>query len=325
MSKVNLKNKELVTVVMATFNGEEYLEQQIISIVSQSRLPDEIIFVDDCSQDNTIEIINKLIETFPKTILVKKIFRKKNVGYIKNFIDGIFQATGELVFTCDQDDVWLPNKIAMNLDFFQEKKDCLALHSNTILIDKDNNLIKENAQEYQTEKKIKLAEFIKKVNYPGMSLVFRRDKIIRILESYRLLTLNLPTHDWTICLAAVLGDGFYITDKVYTMRRYTGVNVALNIKENRLVDIRDRIEGIKQYIVYYNFLIEIREINRSENIIDGNKYLNNALYRIRYLEKISLIMAAKNLIGLKYYPSLKSYFGDIILILKSKAVRRKIK
>lgn len=325
MSKVNLKNKELVTVVIATFNGEEYLEQQIISIVSQSRLPDEIIFVDDCSQDNTIEIINNLIETFPKTILVKKIFRKKNVGYIKNFIDGIFQATGDLVFTCDQDDVWLPNKIAMNLDFFQEKKDCLALHSNTILIDKDNNLIKENAQEYQTEKKIKLAEFIKKVNYPGMALVFRRDKIIRILESYRLLTLNLPTHDWTICLAAVLGDGFYITDKVYTMRRYTGVNVALNIKENRLVDIRDRIEGIKQYIVYYNFLIEIREINRSENIIDGNKYLNNALYRIRYLEKISLIMAAKNLIGLKYYPSLKSYFGDIILILKSKAVRRKIR
>jgi glycosyltransferase involved in cell wall biosynthesis len=318
MSKVNLKNKELVTVVIATFNGEEYLEQQIISIVSQSRLPDEIIFVDDCSQDNTIEIINKLIETFPKTIIVKKIFRKKNVGYIKNFIDGIFQATGDLVFTCDQDDVWLPNKIAMNLDFFQEKKDCLALHSNTILIDKDNNLIKENAQEYQTEKKIKLAEFIKKVNYPGMALAFRRDKIIQILESYGLLTLNLPTHDWTICLAAVLGEGFYITDKVYTMRRYTGVNVALNIKENRLVDIRDRIEGIKQYIVYYNFLIEIREINRSENIIDGNKYLNTALYRMRYLEEISLLMAAKNVKALKYYPSLKSYIGDIILILKSK-------
>ncbi len=325
MSKVNLKDKTLVSVVLATFNGEKYIKQQIMSIVSQTRLPDEIIFVDDCSQDRTIDIINEMIEKFPQNIYVKKIFREKNVGYVTNFIDGIFQTKGDLVFTCDQDDIWLPSKISMSLNFFKERKDCLALHSNTILIDKDNNILKKNAQEYYKEKKVNIETFIKKINYPGMALAFKRDKIIQIFESYKILSLNLPTHDWTICLAAVLGDGFYITDKVYTMRRYTGFNVALKINENRLVDSSDRIMGINQYIKYYDFLIEICELNSSKTFIDGRKYLSNALYRIAYLEELSLLMVAKNIMGLKYYPSLKSFLGDIILILKSKLVRRKIK
>lgn len=230
MKKVDMKNNLTASVVLATYNGEEFLAQQIESILNQTVLPNEIIFVDDCSKDSTRLIIYDFIEIIRvKGIESKIVNHDVNIGYIENFFSGIELASKELIFLSDQDDLWESNKIEKCKDYFEKNLDMLALHTNTNIIDRDNNLIERNFQEYnKVIEKIEVKKFVKKVNYAGMSLVFKngmfKDRLLEIKKST-----SLNTHDWFICLVASINDGFFVSSDVLNLRRYTGENFALKL------------------------------------------------------------------------------------------------
>jgi len=100
----------MISVCMATFNGEKYIKEQINSILIQLDYKDELIISDDGSTDKTMEIIHKFDD---KRI---KLFENKNMhGYAHNFENALKQATGDYIFFSDQDDVWLPNKVEIML------------------------------------------------------------------------------------------------------------------------------------------------------------------------------------------------------------------
>jgi glycosyltransferase involved in cell wall biosynthesis len=94
---------------MATFNGESYLAAQLESIVGQTRPPDEIIIVDDGSTDGTVAVAERFRPLANLRIEVNSV----RLGPIKNFERAAKLATGDLIFFCDQDDVWMPEKIAV--------------------------------------------------------------------------------------------------------------------------------------------------------------------------------------------------------------------
>ncbi len=98
-----------ISVVVATFNGEKYLAEQLDSIDRQTRLPDEIVICDDRSDDNTV----KIAEEFSKSsnVSVKIIQNQENIGYTKNFFRGLEFCQGDLVLLSDQDDIWFENKV----------------------------------------------------------------------------------------------------------------------------------------------------------------------------------------------------------------------
>ncbi len=97
-----------VTIVIATYNGALFLSQQMESVVAQSYPNIEIIAVDDCSTDATVEILESFQVKYPH---IKIIRNQQNLGYIKNFEKGCKLASGEYIALCDQDDVWYPDKI----------------------------------------------------------------------------------------------------------------------------------------------------------------------------------------------------------------------
>ena len=104
-------NEKLTTsVVMATYNGEKYIIEQLKSLRDQTKLIDEVLIYDDGSQDKTADLIRKFIE---KNKLDNWIFKvnEKNRGWRDNFMELLSAATKEIIFTCDQDDIWLPDKI----------------------------------------------------------------------------------------------------------------------------------------------------------------------------------------------------------------------
>lgn len=74
-----------ISVGMTTYNSERYIESQFMSIINQSILPDEIVIVDDCSNDNTVSIINELIKNCKQNIIIKLIVNKSNLGFVRNF------------------------------------------------------------------------------------------------------------------------------------------------------------------------------------------------------------------------------------------------
>jgi glycosyltransferase involved in cell wall biosynthesis len=102
-----------ITVVIATYNGAKFIEEQIRSIISQSVVPSEIIVSDDNSSDETVEIILKVLREFPNRYVVLK--NEKKIGFSGNFNRTLGYVLGDIIFFSDQDDVWFQNKIELQV------------------------------------------------------------------------------------------------------------------------------------------------------------------------------------------------------------------
>lgn len=98
-----------ISIAMATYNGAEHLQAQLDSFVSQPRLPEELIVTDDCSTDNTVQILENFAKIAPFKVIIHR--NDRNYGYCGNFNQALLRTTGDLVFLSDQDDVWFSEKI----------------------------------------------------------------------------------------------------------------------------------------------------------------------------------------------------------------------
>ena len=100
-----------LSVALCTYNGGPYLDAQLESIAAQTRPPDEVVVRDDGSTDDTLAIARAFAERAPFPVRV--VASDRNLGYVKNFEAAISACTGDLVALSDQDDVWLPHKLAV--------------------------------------------------------------------------------------------------------------------------------------------------------------------------------------------------------------------
>src|SRR3954471_19806627 len=104
---------KLISIVLATYNGEKYLAKQLESLFRQTYENIEIIAVDDCSNDKTLEILNEHAKRHRN---MKVFVNELNLGFIKNFDKGCSLASGEFIAPCDQDDYWDPFKMEKLFD-----------------------------------------------------------------------------------------------------------------------------------------------------------------------------------------------------------------
>lgn len=118
-----------ISVVMATYNGAQHLPAQIESILSQTLRPFEIVVIDDCSTDDTLAILQEYADNNPEISIIKQ---SENRGYIQSFAKGIEASTGEFIALSDQDDVWMPEKLATLFSAIREHE---LVYSDSILID----------------------------------------------------------------------------------------------------------------------------------------------------------------------------------------------
>jgi glycosyltransferase involved in cell wall biosynthesis len=110
--------QSLVTVVVPVYNGEQYLEKTVVSILSQNHQNIELILVDDGSSDKSAKIMQKLEKTDTR---IKPFYNGNGgVASARNF--GVNQAKGEFIAFCDQDDLWLPDKISKQIPLFNNPK-----------------------------------------------------------------------------------------------------------------------------------------------------------------------------------------------------------
>ena len=124
-----------VSVAMATFNGERYLRQQLESLAAQTRLPDELIVSDDASLDSTWGILEEFAERSPFPVRLTR--NEHTFGFAQNFSRSLSLCTGDIVFLCDQDDVWLEEKISTRLQAFSENQDVYCLVTDAYICDQN--------------------------------------------------------------------------------------------------------------------------------------------------------------------------------------------
>lgn len=180
----------MISVCLAVYNGENYLRQQLESILRQLSIDDEVIVSDDGSKDGTLDIVRALNDK--RIIITSNCGRHGPVG---NFENALNQAKGDYIFLSDQDDVWLDGRVSVAIEAMNEGYDCVICNRNHI--GKDGNLIENNVVK-EDFTKYPFYKVLMRNRYIGCCMAFTK----RHLELCLPFPKDLPMHDWWIGLLA---------------------------------------------------------------------------------------------------------------------------
>lgn len=199
----------MISVCIATYNGERFIREQIDSILRQLSSDDEIIVSDDGSTDNTISIINSIDD---KRIRVIEGPRKQSPT--SNFECALKASKGDFIFMSDQDDVWKPNKVKICMEWLQ-RYDCVV--SDAEVTDSSLNPLYPSLYAIMQVKQGRIYNTIWKNGYTGCCMAFRRN----VLEASLPFPKDIPMHDiWIGNVAAYKYNVKFIPDTLIYFRRH---------------------------------------------------------------------------------------------------------
>lgn len=220
-----------VTVLMATYNGERYLAEQIDSILGQKNVNVNLYIRDDRSADNTVGIINNYISRTSNVFLLNTLPGQS--GVTKNFfsiVRDIDTTIIDYMAYCDQDDIWLDNKLEMAVNEIKKNQvDCYA--SNLLMGDKDAKIIENKSvvsklvgylSNYKSNQQTKYDYYFEAAS-AGCTLVLNKRAAVYFRASVTKLFDRIPadaSHDWsTYALTRVNGFSWYIDKNAYIIYR----------------------------------------------------------------------------------------------------------
>ena len=199
----------MISVCVATYNGEKFIKEQIESILCQLSSDDEIIVSDDGSTDGTIVIINCIGD---KRIRIIEGPRKHSPTF--NFENALKEAKGDYIFLADQDDVWKTNKVEVCMKWLQ-KYDCVV--SDAEVTDSNLNPLYPSLYAIMQVRQGHIYNTVWKNGYTGCCMAFRRN----ILEASLPFPKDIPMHDiWIGNVAAYKYNVKFIPDKLILFRRH---------------------------------------------------------------------------------------------------------
>ena len=297
----------MVSVVMATYNGEKYIVKQLETIRRQTRMPDEVIICDDGSTDNTKEIV---LDYIKQKALENWSFysNSSNMGFYDNFFKAVFLAKGDTIYLSDQDDMWDTDKINIFEKIYQKKSDCMMLQSNYIYIDKKDKPIerkvdyhgKGNASGYVPLSIHDICKFAGS----GFTMSSRKEVVDMIIENALQENKDMfEFHDVLFGLMAVtIGKCGYVPE-VIDRHRLHDKNVT---QQARAVYVSDRtrkaqIDILEKRIQRFNLLINLCNNTKKTKVF--KEYSDFAAIRKNYIERFNL----KDFIKLMKY---KDYYAS---------------
>lgn len=204
-----------ISVCMATYNGEKYIREQIVSILGQLKQFDELIISDDGSNDGTLEIVRSFNDD-----RIKIVYNSLGKGYSQNFENAIKSALGEIIFLSDQDDVWFGDKVEKMLVLLEDSQ---LVVSNAQFVDENLDLIKETFFSLRGGQRGFLNNLYKS-RYLGACMAFRKEIYSKLFPfpSNR----NLCPHDLWITLIAEFYFKVSTIDEPLIYYRRHGENVS---------------------------------------------------------------------------------------------------
>ncbi len=195
----------MITILMGTYNGEKYIEEQIESILSQTEKKWRLVIQDDCSTDATPDIVKKYAENYKDKVTF--IERRFSSGSAKNnFASMLKLSKSDYVLTCDQDDVWLPSKIELTLKKMQEleskygKDSPFLVHTDLIIADAELKVIAGSMFEYQNldSKRDSFNNLLVQNIVTGCTMMINRS----LLDCVRDVPEEAIMHDWWLAIIA---------------------------------------------------------------------------------------------------------------------------
>jgi len=179
----------MITVCMATYNGEPFIRRQLESILKQLGSEDEVIISDDGSTDQTLAIVENIDD--PRTRIIHN---EGESGPVANFENALRHARGEYIFLSDQDDVWFPNKVSRMLPLL-ERYDLIL--TDCVVVNKHEQTLMPSFFNHRGSKP-GLMHNLYKNSYVGCCMAFRRSLLDRALP----FPPRIHMHDWWLGLIA---------------------------------------------------------------------------------------------------------------------------
>ena len=185
-----MENKKMIAILMSTYNGALFVKAQIESIITQTSDDWTLYIRDDNSSDNTLDIINKYTAKCSSIVMVND--EKGNLGCAGSFMELLQKVNSQYYMFCDQDDVWLPEKIEHSLIELKKKEPLfpgtpLLVYTDTAICDQDLNLIANSGWNYAkiTPTRYHKAKYVPICSVAaGLTSIFNRDSRDIACQSY---------------------------------------------------------------------------------------------------------------------------------------------
>jgi len=264
------------SIALTTYNGSKYIIELLDSLRMQTLKPDEVVIIDDVSSDNTVSIVTEYINKYDLKNW-KTLRNDTNLGWKKNFRKAMCLCTGDIIFFCDQDDIWHKDKIEAMVKSFVENKNVRVLISNYVLLSQGSKQKKGQAGSERDDGLLEHIQGMDKVgsiSRPGCTQAFTRE-----IKDLMLKYDNMDcAHDHVVYNLGLLTDSLYILNRqLIDFRRHTTNASTYQIKFGKA---RKSLEA-KERVKICDILLRCCENEKKEGKIDGvqtrrNFYLSRA-------------------------------------------------
>jgi GT2 family glycosyltransferase len=207
----------MISVALTTCNGIRYLKQQIDSVMQQLGALDELVISDDGSTDGTIELIIQLAEADRRI----RWLEGPQQGLVQNFAHALRYCQGDFIFLCDQDDVWLDDKVNHIMAVFANSPKTLLIQHNARFTDEQLKPLERTVFQWRHSRRGIVTNLIKN-RYQGCAMVFKR-QLLRLVLPF---PADIPMHDQWIGLVAELAGKVIFLDEVLMLYRRHSDNLS---------------------------------------------------------------------------------------------------
>lgn len=259
-----------ISIALCTYNGEKYISEQLQSLFAQTRRPDEIIISDDGSSDNTVKIAETLLN---ESKINYKIFKQSpSLGVFKNFEFCMSQCTSDIIFPCDQDDIWKDTKLEQHMALHESRIDKVLVYSNADVIQND---IEHYLYPLWEPKLIESGQYHtkQKMLYEGKSIA---GCCMSIDKEFFHQILPIPDaiyHDDWCTTSASLIDGIIGIPESLIYYRQHGGNVVGTIRGNKISYWKSLFTNVPFYVKSDCYIYERNQ--KVFNALLNHKYLKN--------------------------------------------------
>ena len=225
---------KIISVAIATYNGEKYIREQLDSILNQTVVPDEIVISDDGSTDQTIKILQEIANSHQSKIHLYS--DNPRHGFAYNFGYAVSHCSGDILFLCDQDDIWAPEKVERISEVYCNFPDALCVFHNAASIDSEGNPcnILFNSYVQSLADQHSYGEVVKVPGDPNCEIAASAPLINGMIMSVskELLKTAFPfppipyQHDGWLWFCSEALDGCYYLNEILTSRRLHSSNTS---------------------------------------------------------------------------------------------------
>lgn len=300
------------SVVISTYNGERYLLRQLESIRDQTHPVDEVLISDDCSTDKTPILAQQFIKENNLSGWRVEV-NEHNKGWRRNFMEAMWRTSGDLIFTCDQDDVWRPDKVAKMYKLMAENPEMKALTSNWCKF-YSNGKTEEGPRKSDGQvQQIVLYTNYMLVRYPGCAYCVRR-QIVDWSKDY--WAEGYP-HDALLYRLGLFSDSLYeYHDVLFDWRMHSDSTFSVEAKD--LKTIGEKKKWIATAKRMNNAMIRFVKDHHFDNsaksldlLTDYNQWLQ---IRGNFYEHQNILTGLRLMFYWRFYPRKRQYLGDWYLI-----------